>query len=891
MAAHRFGSSLPGGGGVMVSELNTKGDFNKRAYMSWFLNQVAKGTGSVTLPINRSQSEASLTETLPRHEDHFMILDMNPESSYGNRYPLNQELDALTGYVYLNGEYDEDDFRKLIQMRLSEVMGVEIDPDQRNWISDVLSEVHQTMARELRLEGGRFMEESSRTVLTLRELLDRSIGSILGDLERGGVDPKRAVLKAIRNYYLSFFDAPDEYQAAIKLIDETLKRHGFTDQDVSFWYFGNRRETDQVLAQIDETVEEALLNSHLARAPPVHLRYAVDSDGAELIRRLVDQKNDDAGPQGPRWHYERKDLTAFTDAYDLKGDFIPSRSSLDAEDADRLLQEYATLSPALVDQAGRALRMKNPDAIPTAVDILSEMHALELSKRWNPELIWTEAFLVRKIKEAQQALAEASGDVSQADRIVVEMSQYQLLDPEIGIMLNDFFLSGRLYLPGGREPLIAPKNLILMTSSSGKLNLSPAENSRQVRFTLYEYSESAQRKKLSQALLHFKGFRPDTRILKETVDELLIYWKFFNGESDILGTVVPDNSANRKILKFLQNNSEYQAFQEQVRFSDKPARSLKEWMALAEKWSLLRKRTNSARARDMILDYHVHAMFGIGTQGQSFGDQTERASSLLLETMPAIEMLLDFTVSATPDGVGLPSQTVMRFIRSTKELNRNLGSILALIDGREDDLFKIPTTPGFADNLKVGDFVKIEGKLMLYLGNGPNVNPLLLFVQDGQPMVREFTLEGPVEVLSKDSLDREVGRLFLEYKKAEAERVNRRTDTVFGKLRYLKSFFLAQRIYMVRKSSWQRLFKKVIWLPFGNGQSRTEMRFKVNQAKSRAFGCSMIIWSIWSPMVLFSRRGQRCLRVVNPTCKWKKVSLSPGGHLRQKGLFAFPKPC
>ena len=102
---------------------------------------------------------------LKRNGDHFVIMDMNPQSSYGNRYGLNEELDGISGKVQLSGEYTGEDYQKLIKMKLYSLKGIDGLGLYLDKLSGVLGAVHESIFKILS-DGG--LDESNKTVLTLR---------------------------------------------------------------------------------------------------------------------------------------------------------------------------------------------------------------------------------------------------------------------------------------------------------------------------------------------------------------------------------------------------------------------------------------------------------------------------------------------------------------------------------------------------------------------------------------------------------------------------------------------------------------------------------------------------------------------------------------------------
>ena len=119
-----------------------------------------------------------------------------------------------------------------------------------------------------------------------------------------------------------------------------------------------------------------------------------------------------------------------------------------------------------------------------------------------------------------------------------EFENYNLLDPEIGIMLNEFFISGKLYLPGEKKPIKAPKNLLIGINSciQDDIDLTPAEQSRHVRLCLYDYPFEEMELKIKETLCAFGGFKNETKELNEAVNDIFTWWKFFNNEPFITST-------------------------------------------------------------------------------------------------------------------------------------------------------------------------------------------------------------------------------------------------------------------------------------------------------------------------------------------------------------------
>ncbi len=602
------------GGADLKSELNAKGDFNRTAYMSWYLNQIAKEEKELVLPFVREGEEGE-TSSEKIDSKYWMLVDINPEGVYGHRYPINPEFDALSGQIYLNGRYTDADYRKMLTMALEDSS---LKADEKNLAIDVLTQVHQTLANAL-LDGE--FNESATMVLTLRELLNRSVNQLLGLCDSSTpVGARHAVplQQVVEDNYLAFWNDEEDYLAARNKVNKILKSNHLSEIET------DRHSQRTVYQQIKKWLLEALKNPHLSSIPPVHLRFAVESLGARMGKTLAEDNN---------WKFEKALVSGFTDEYDLKGAFVP--------------------------------RPKN--------------------EKGEAQLEWVGGLLVRKIQEAQDNPKQIH---------LLELEGFHRLDPEVAIMLNEFFLSGTLYLPG-REPLKIPKNLIFFLTSplEVELEISPAEQSRHLRVTLYDYSEAEKKIMIGEKLrsIFDKGsLNLPLQKIEQLTDHILKKWKAVNAQLE-----ADDREEYRRGISFWTSYVATLAHLIEQNKGDIPAAVKK-----------------------------GEAIFLSAVLGKSVSEEEARAPLNFLTAFPLTDLMLDYAISHSDPSGKIDFDSLQKFCDEKKSEKKRLQHLLL----QEKEMLKIyPHKKLEQQTLRPGDFVQTPaGEYQLFLGWDKKETPILL---------------------------------------------------------------------------------------------------------------------------------------------------------------------
>lgn len=730
-----FLEMIRSGGADLKSELNAKGDFNRTAYMSWYLNQIAKEKKELVLPFVRENESEEVSKEII-HPNYWMLIDINPEGVYGHRYQLNPELAALSGQIYLEGRYTDEDYKKMLAMALEDSS---LQVSQKAIAIDVLSEVHQRLAEALLKKEFR---ESDTTVLTLRELLNRSLNQLLGKQNSFGSDFslfQNSLSLVVNDNYLSFWNDKEDYQKAKIMVEEVFKKYSLIPVGM------NRHSEKGVRLQVIDWLEESLENPYLNSIPPVHLRFAIESAGASMGSQIAKTKN---------WAYEKALISGFTEEYDLKGAFIPIQKEFTLQEAEALIASYRRVDPLFVNRV--ILEVVQDLGKEDPLVIAERIYSVERAQRWNAQLQWAGGILVRKILEAQ----------SQSDQVfLMELEGFHRLDPEVAIMLNEFFLSGILYLPG-REAMRIPKNLIFFLSSplEIELEISPAEQSRHWRVTLYEYSEKEKKELILEAIKSTDhDLNPST--INLLAEKILVDWRKLNRQLEDL------------------DREEY-------------IRGISYWVSYAETLAYLLRENEGdvSTALEIGSALFLEATFGggLGKERDSIPFEWESEEEVLkmsfLNDFPLFDSILNYAISrSNSDGI-IDFNDVIAYIRILKSRNSLFKDKTENLLVNQSPFYKqYPHKKLEIQTLRPGDLIKTKlGYYQLFLGWDKEGRPLLLSPKEDEyevGLILKFPEEGMV--LSRIRLEEHGAQLKEKFNEKERELSQVRYQNIFSKLRFI----------------------------------------------------------------------------------------------------------